>query len=108
MVEVGVVKERLGGDAADIQTCSAEGTTLLDTGDLDRKDCCLVESTAASSLAQLWNSGCSCFLNFEYQDTYLQTLLAGLDGGNVTGDTTSDDDEVLLLSLGGIKPPPSW
>lgn len=34
--------------------------------------------------------------------THLQALLAGLDGGDVTSDTTTDDDEVLLLSLGGV------
>lgn len=34
--------------------------------------------------------------------TYLQTLLTGLDGGDVASDTTTDDDEVLLLSLGSV------
>ena len=34
VVEVGVVQERLGGDAADVQAGSAEGAALLDTGDL--------------------------------------------------------------------------
>lgn len=34
--------------------------------------------------------------------TYLQALLAGLDGGNIAGDTTTNDNEVLLLGLGGI------
>jgi hypothetical protein len=34
VVELRVVEERLGGDAADVQAGSAEGATLLDTGDL--------------------------------------------------------------------------
>jgi hypothetical protein len=28
---------------------------------------------------------------------HLETLLAGLDGSNVTGNTTTNDDQVLLL-----------
>lgn len=37
---------------------------------------------------------------------YLHALLASLDSGNVAGDTTADNDEVLLR-LGGVGPPPS-
>lgn len=40
--------------------------------------------------------------------THLQALLASLDGGNITSDTTADDNQVLFLSAGGIRPPPSW
>lgn len=28
---------------------------------------------------------------------YLEAFLAGLDGGDIAGNTTADDDEVLLL-----------
>lgn len=34
VVEMGVVEERLGGNAADVQAGTAEGAALLDTGDL--------------------------------------------------------------------------
>lgn len=40
--------------------------------------------------------------------THLEALLAGLDGGNVARNTTADNDQVLLLSLGSIRTPPSW
>ena len=35
VVDVRVVEEGFGGDAADVEAGSAEGATLLDTGDLD-------------------------------------------------------------------------
>jgi hypothetical protein len=38
VVKVGVVEERLGGDAADVEAGSSEDASLLDTGDLYR--CC--------------------------------------------------------------------
>ena len=31
------------------------------------------------------------------ESTYLEALLTGLDGSNVAGNTTSNDDEVLLI-----------
>lgn len=34
MVQVGVVEERFGGNAADIEAGTAEGAALLDTGNL--------------------------------------------------------------------------
>jgi hypothetical protein len=34
VVKVGIVEERLGGNAADIETGATEGTALLNTGDL--------------------------------------------------------------------------
>jgi hypothetical protein len=33
--------------------------------------------------------------------THLETLLAGLDGGDVAGNTTTNDDQVLLLCANG-------
>lgn len=39
---------------------------------------------------------------WEGVSTHLQALLTGLDGGDVASDTTADDDEVLLLSLGSV------
>jgi hypothetical protein len=39
--------------------------------------------------------------------THLEALLACLDGGDVASDTAADDDEVLLLSLGGVGASPS-
>lgn len=36
VVDVRVVEEGFGWDAADIETCAAEGATLFYTGDLER------------------------------------------------------------------------
>jgi hypothetical protein len=38
VVEVGVVEEGLGGNAADVQAGTTEGSTLLDTGSLIQCD----------------------------------------------------------------------
>lgn len=41
--------------------------------------------------------------------TYLQAFLASLDGGDIAGNTTADDDEVLLLcpSVSGAQNVPT-
>lgn len=40
--------------------------------------------------------------------THLQALLAGFDGRDIASDTTADDDEVFLLSFGGVRASPTW
>lgn len=41
------------------------------------------------------------------KSAYLESLLTGLDSGDVASNATADNDEVLLLSLGGIRASPS-
>jgi hypothetical protein len=37
-------------------------------------------------------------------ETYIEALLAGLDGSNIARDAAADDDQVLLGSLAGVEP----
>jgi len=64
VVEVGVVQHSLGGDASNVQTCSSEGSSLLNTGGL--------ENTS--------NPGSPA--NFGEAD--LETELGSLNGGHVS------------------------
>jgi hypothetical protein len=45
------------------------------------------------------SSCCPELIRMFRDDTHLQAFLAGLDGSNVAGNTTTNDDEVLGLSL---------
>jgi hypothetical protein len=78
VVEVRVVQEGLGGNAADVQAGSAEGAALLDTGDL----CPML---AAGRIV-----ACCC-------PPHLQAGLSCLDSCDISRNTTADDDQVLLL-----------
>ena len=79
VVEMRVVEERLGGNAANVQAGSAERATLFDAGDLS-----------------IWVSFCVLCKVRGYLAN-LHACLSGLDSCDITRNTAADDDEVLLL-----------
>ena len=76
-----VVEERLRRNAANVQAGAAEGATLLNASNLG----------VSVALA--------CAIDASFAIPYLHALLTRLDGRNVTCNTTSDDDKVLLIWL---------
>lgn len=85
VVEVGVVEERLRGDTADVQAGTTETTALLDTCGLLNAQLACISGTAG--IAHHGTIKCR---------SYLQTGLTGLDGSNVTSDTTTNDHNIVV------------
>jgi hypothetical protein len=92
VVKVGVVEEGLGGNAADVQAGTTEGSALLDTCGLARYSVSISRWRDGPN----WRSE-SPGLKF----SHLETFLASLDGSNVTGDTATDDNKVMVTCREG-------
>jgi len=79
MVEMRVVEQGLGRNAADVQAGATKSATLLDTCDL-------------YLVTVNWHPDLMCKETRTKGEQYLQTLLAGLDCGYITSNTSSDND----------------
>lgn len=83
MVQVGVVEERFGRNAANVQACTTECAALLDT-------CCLRKLVTGL---------------LRYVGTNLKAFLAGLDGTDIASNTTSYEEDIVLGSFRSVSSP---
>jgi hypothetical protein len=88
MVEVGVVEEGLGGDTADVQASTTETATLLDTSGLWGGGGWLAGNPGWTDAGSHREEGVI--------GAHLEAFLTGLDGRDVTGNTTTNDHEVMF------------
>jgi hypothetical protein len=97
VVQMRVVEERLGGNAADVEAGTAESAALLDTGNLGKNTLGLEGEPRQKRGRGDWFAGVSWGRISIRIYTYLESLLAGLNGSDVSGDTSANDNQILLL-----------
>jgi hypothetical protein len=90
VVEVGVVKQGFRGNAADVQASTTETSTLLDTSGLIKIDQMLAKGSECAKRIHIHKS----------VKTHLETFLTGLDSSDVTSDTTTNDNHIVLCYIG--------